>query len=142
MTGLPSKSTRGCASKHTLRGLPSIGTVHKSNFPRNLWPLELALDSLGIPTSLLEVFLPFEQFIRETQVRLDDDVETPSADEAVRPRHGHVECFHDLCNTNGCASGHAHAAVDEGGGSSSTASFWNMSVSVTVANRQGVSAYQ
>ena len=55
--------------------------VHGGKHARDVRPLELAAQWLAAPH--LQLLLPLEQFVREAQVRLDDDVEPARADEAA-----------------------------------------------------------
>jgi hypothetical protein len=45
-------------------------------------PLQLALD--GLATTTAHFFLPLEEFVCETEMWLDDDVETTSTNVAAR----------------------------------------------------------
>ena len=58
-------------------------------------------------------FFPFHEFVHESKVRLDDDVETSCADKEVGSWKGEMTPSHDFCNTNTCRTTHADATVDQ-----------------------------
>lgn len=60
----------------------------------------------------LQHLLPLKEFVRETQMGLDDDVEAAGADETIRPRERQVKGAHHLRDADCRTSGYADAAVD------------------------------
>lgn len=64
---------------------PSVGPIHHGDFSRDLSPLHFAMDARlswrTLPT--LQRLLPFQQFVSEPQVWLNDDVQPPRPDKAV-----------------------------------------------------------
>lgn len=61
--------------------LASVGPIHRSNLASNRGPLELSPDRLAALLTLQ--FFPLEQFVRESQVGLNDHIEASRSDEAA-----------------------------------------------------------
>ena len=93
-----------------------IGTIHQCNFPSNLTPLKLTLNTStvsGLMSEKLEHFLPFEEFIRKSEVWLYDDIQSTSANEAVRTWKREIQRSHHLCNADCSTARNANTAVDK-----------------------------
>ena len=58
-------------------------------------------------------------------MRLDDDIQTPRSNEAVRAWERQAELVHDLGDADGGGAGDADAAVDEGCRAVFAASFFD-----------------
>jgi hypothetical protein len=102
-----------------LRPLPRVWPVHQGDLSCNLAPLELPLDNASavVPTLFahllrLQELLPFQKLVGKPEVRLDDDVESASAHEAVSSWEGKVEGPHHLGNADSCAAGYTDPTVD------------------------------
>jgi hypothetical protein len=61
--------------------------------------------------------------LRESQVRLDDDIQPARSHEAVSARECQAEFVHDLGNADGRGTGNAHATVHQSGCTIAAASF-------------------
>jgi hypothetical protein len=61
--------------------------------------------------------------LRESQVRLNDDIQPTRTYEAVGARERQAKLVHDFGDANSRRAGDAHATVYQGGGTIATASF-------------------
>ena len=70
---------------------------------------------------LLHVF--FQDHLRESQVRLDDDIQPARTHEAIGARQCQAELVHDFGDANGRGTGDAHATVHQSRGTVAATSF-------------------
>jgi len=134
--------------------LSGIRLVHRRDFAGDSGPFHLAAQRAAAALAL--EFFPLEKFVsaakscqilqncdtffdalfprdlRESQVGLDDDVQSTRAHEAVGAWERQTELVHDFGNADGCGTGDAHAAVYQSGGTISAASFCRIEWSVRI----------
>ena len=127
-----------------------VRLIHEGDLPGNFTPFELSFDALAIRGRLVillaigrqcvvavvlallmrtKQFLPFEQLVSEPEVRLDNDVEPPSADKAVCSREGHSHGTHHFGDADSGGAGHTNTAVDQSRCSEATATVYETFVS-------------
>ena len=81
---------------------PRIWLIHRCYFSSNFWPFQLSFEPAIFIPRCLKFLFPFKQLVRETQMRLDYDVEPPSTDEAICSGKRETKGSHDFCNANRC----------------------------------------
>ncbi len=87
----------------------AIGPIQCPNLPGHTRPLNLS--SHPLPSPLLTYLLPLHQLIRKSQVWLDDHVQSPCSDKAVRTWEREAETGHHFGNADGSRARDANAAV-------------------------------
>jgi len=101
--------------------LSRIRSVHQGDLAGDLAPFEFSLDATNAPIGFavflaplhLHHLLPLEELVGESEVGLDDDIESPSADEAIRSRERQAMCSHYLSDADGGATRNPDSAMDK-----------------------------
>ena len=82
----------------------SKGSIQQINLPGYFSPFKFPLDWGSSIAVLLQSFLPPQELIGKSQMRLDDYIKATCSNKAVCSWEGDVERSHYFCDANSCAT--------------------------------------
>lgn len=98
--------------------LSGVWAIHESNFSGNFSPLKFSFEAASAairpqPLARLQKLFPFEELVCESQVRLNDDIQTSSPNKAICSWERKIQFAHHLSDADRGTSRNTHATMDQ-----------------------------